>query len=381
MGIGVILIPVMPTLPTFFFVVSLVGFGAAGYDTAQIVWIIEMWENNAAAYIQTQHFCYALGTFVSPLLLKPFLPPETEKLRQTFSSNETSALHSDPTVVSKDASQLYIPFFIGGVASILGGFLIFVLYWIKKYEKPSSLKRRTQDGEEDRKDGFSKSCNVRKLTLITLSAVVIGTYQGMELCTFQFYPTFTHFIDLNLSQQEGALVVSGMTGAFTLGRAIGIVIVLKVLPEILLLGNVLLILTGNTLLFFFANDSLPVLWGANILLGLGFSTVFPSFYGYIEKHLKVSNVVGAVMIVAGGLVSSLYPVLIGSFIEENPFILIYTNYFSLAASTTAFLVTYAITFKNGLARRTSSISLTYVQGTETRKISADAALETPLKSK
>ena len=58
----------------------------------------------------------------------------------------------------------------------------------------------------------------------------------------------------------------------------------KSVQKFLLLRNILLVIIGNTLLLFFQYSSLPVLWGAAILLGIDFSTVFPSFYGFIESH-------------------------------------------------------------------------------------------------
>jgi len=376
MGTGTILLPIVPSLLLFFVTAAIVGFGGAGYDTAQIVWIIEMWETKAAAYIQTQHFCFALGTLVSPLLMKSFLPMDTLETNdggitlqsdilttaEGIGTNNTTLLYQSETLDSDQSSQLYVPFLIGGIFTIIGGILLLLLYGIKKYEKPSKSGVIANEDNNQTDPGKSKGCNCRKLILILLSAVVLGAYSGMELCSFQFLPTFTHFIDLKLSQQDGALVLSGLAAAFTVGRAIGIFIVLKIRPEILLLGNILLVITGNTLLLFFANSSLPILWGGAILLGIGFSTVFPSFYGYIEQHLKVSNVVGASMIVAGGLVSSLYPIIIGSFIEKNPFILMYTNYFSLVACTSAFLVIYTITRKKPQERNTYSVTSGNVDG-------------------
>jgi FHS family Na+ dependent glucose MFS transporter 1 len=335
MGLGSGYMALSPSLLVFFITAAIVGFSGGGYDTAQIVWIIELWSSKAAPYIQTQHFSFAIGTLISPLLIKPYLSNDPDL--SAFTQNSTDSGEHYP------GKQLYIPFFIGGAASILGGLFLLALYFFQKStsSQPDGTTNVTSEPQNSPENSTS-----RKILLISLSAIVIGTYCGMELCTIQFLPSFTHFISLHLSPGDGALVLSSLTGAFTLGRGLGICLVLKIHPEILLLANLCLITVGNSVLYFWANDSYPMLWTGSICMGIGFSTVFPSFYGYIEKHLVVSNVVGAIMIMAGGLVSSLYPVIIGSFIESNPYVLMYTNYFSLVVSCGAFLCIYCTTQKS-----------------------------------
>jgi hypothetical protein len=299
---------------------------------------------------------------ISPLLVKPFLALDPEKIQDmpkvpvnsteplqiieygTLNNNTVVDLNSQPLHITA-SPLLFVPFTIGGVVPIIGGILILVLFRINKYQSPNKMEKELKAVAGRNIQGSSGccGCSTKQMALIALSALFLGVYQGMELCSIQFLPTFTHFIDLGLTKQEGAAVLTGLTGAFTLGRALGILIVLRVLPEILLLTNLILIVIGNSTLFFLANSSLPFLWGASVILGAGFSTVFPSFYGYIEKHLKISNVIGAVMIVVGGVVGGLYPVIIGSQIQKKPFVLMYTNFFSVFVGTSCFLAIFAIT--------------------------------------
>jgi len=149
----------------------------------------------------------------------------------------------------------------------------------------------------------------------------------MELCSIQFFPLFTHYIDLELSEQDGAFVLSSLTGAFTLGRGLGILLVLRAVPKLLLIGNISLVTLGNLVLCFLANSSITFLWIGSVLLGIGFSPVFPLLFGYLEQRLEISNV-GGVILVAGGFFSGLYPVLIG-----DPFMLIYTRALSDCKNT------------------------------------------------
>ncbi|XP_035702619.1 sodium-dependent glucose transporter 1 [Folsomia candida] len=285
MGIGIASYPLAPSLPVFFGIAVVAGFSAGGYDTAQIVWIIELWSGEAAPYIQVQHFSYALGTFVSPMIIRPYLAEE--KVIMAGVTNSTT----DEILEPEDAQP------------------------------------------PDPKTGQRFS---HKIKLIVLSSIILGAYCGMEVYTIQFIPTFMHFIPLKLAPSDGARILTGLTAAFMIGRGLGVFLVLRIRPEFIIVGNFVVILTGNVVLNVIGGTSYEMLWGGAVLLGVGFSVVFPSFYGFLEKHLHVTNVVGAVITSSSGLIFGLYPAIIGTWIEQNPYILMYTNYGSLIICSIAF---------------------------------------------
>jgi hypothetical protein len=339
MGLATLLLPIVPALPFFFSCAAIYGFGCGGFDVAKLVWIVEMWTNNPAPQIQVLFGCFALGSFVSPLLTYSFLPQEDgDKMAFGVAENFAPKFSSPNPDPKKSESLLYIPFLIGGLLLILGGFLLLVLYCVQKYKPPTTSNVAEPSGETGGSESPSSKKSGKDLVLIILSAVAMGLYYGCQMSTTQFLPTFSHFIELKLSNKDGALLLSGLTGAFTAGRLCGIVLILKIKPKILLLGNFLLVIIANTLLLFFGEKSITVLWTSVTLVGFGFSTVFPSFYGYMEKHLT-SKFTAAVNI-ACGLVSTFLPILIGEYIERFPTVLVYTNYVCLGTSALTLLVIY-----------------------------------------
>ncbi|OXA61457.1 Sodium-dependent glucose transporter 1 [Folsomia candida] len=325
MGIGIASYPLAPSLPVFFGIAVVAGFSAGGYDTAQIVWIIELWSGEAAPYIQVQHFSYALGTFVSPMIIRPYLAEE--KVIMAGVTNSTTDEILEPV-----KSQLWIPFLIGGSCSIFGGVALLILTCLKN--RGSTISGNQEDAQPpDPKTGQRFS---HKIKLIVLSSIILGAYCGMEVYTIQFIPTFMHFIPLKLAPSDGARILTGLTAAFMIGRGLGVFLVLRIRPEFIIVGNFVVILTGNVVLNVIGGTSYEMLWGGAVLLGVGFSVVFPSFYGFLEKHLHVTNVVGAVITSSSGLIFGLYPAIIGTWIEQNPYILMYTNYGSLIICSIAF---------------------------------------------
>ncbi|CAG7717547.1 unnamed protein product [Allacma fusca] len=358
MATGVFSIPHVPTETLFFVIAGVIGFTAGGFDTSQTVWMLEMWRGEAGVYIQAQFFFYALGSTVAPLLLKPFLLEESKDKNITL---ETSFPDSFPTTMpssvsnSTGESQLYIPLSISGSIITLGASSILFLFCFDKYVPPTQgQSEETEVNQEyiSRDDTgsiaklFTKMRNLEwdKIALAGQLALIVGFYQGMENCTFQFMPTFTHYTDLAFPEPDGAAVLSGMTGAYTAGRLAGILITYyNVSPALILIFNLVLATTGNIILLIFANSNVTLLWTGAVLLGLGYSTVFACIFDYIEKHLKITNLIGASNAVVGGLVSAVYPLIVGDSVERKPLVLMYVIFFGLSMCTIMFSSIYYMT--------------------------------------
>lgn len=342
LGTGTALTPFIPSLPLFLAIGGFIGFGWGGYDTAQIVWIIEMWGKDGAAFIQAQHFSYAFGAFVSPLIVKSFLPADSNEslLEPDQKPNSTVLQDSSLTAPETSAPNFHVPFLISGTLSISAALILVLFYIVKKYEKPMDARHPTKHEMETEAAKLKASSlrQGRRILLIVLSALFLGVAQGMEGISFQFLPTFAHLIDLRLSQRAGALLLSGLGGAFTLGRGLGIFVVLKVPAVTLLSLDLLTVLTGNCILVLWANNSLTALLTGSLLVGFGLATIYATYFAYIEAHVAVENRVGAFLVAGGGLISGLYPLVVGSFIESAPFMLTYASFFSLIVGSLLFFI-------------------------------------------
>ncbi|CAG7727659.1 unnamed protein product [Allacma fusca] len=355
LGICALLVPHMPTLTMLFVLAGFYGFTSGGIDTAQIVWILELWKGQAGIFVQTHYFFFALGSFVAPLMLNPFLLEENSSSKANASENGSMFGGNDPSTTTTativQESQIYVPMCIAGGIILISASYILFLFFCNKY-KPEEEVFPVQDVPRKRSIvsavsvviDLDKGWTRNKLMLVILSAVVLSGYQGMEVSTVQFLPTFAHNIALKLPEPEAALVTSGLTGAFTAGRFLGILIVFfKLPPTVILLANMVLSFTGNIILCLFATDNLNCLWAGAVLLGLGYSTIFPCVYDYIEKYLTVTNFIGTVFIVSGGGVAGLYPFILGPFVETHPLVLTYLVFLSIAVCIVSFGLIYFVT--------------------------------------
>lgn len=346
-------IPFATNLTTFFLFSSLIGLGSGGYDTAQVAWIIDIWRHESPPWILGQHFSYSLGTLAPPLLLAHFLP----NTNSSQPNNETS------TIIPPIDSDLRIPFYVAGAFSVVSIITNVVLFFALRNRNPSIIDTLDNNVEEEEpiagsstEDSESLTISIpqdsmkRKACLIALSCCVIGFYSALELCTQQFLPTFTHFSELKLTPPEGARVLFGLQLGFSIGRLVGILLVLKIPPHFIFAGNFIILTISNTILFMWGGSSLTWLWVGSIMIGVGMSTVYPSLYAFVEKYLFVTESVAGIITVAGGFVSSIYPVIVGNSVESNPEILTYVNFVSIIVCSVAFSILFWVTHMNSSGR-------------------------------
>lgn len=147
----------------------------------------------------------------------------------------------------------------------------------------------------------------------------------MEQMHLQFLPTFAVNTELNLSPSSAAMMSSVAALAFTIGRCLSIPLAIKLRPQTILYSNHLFMLIGCVLLAIYANSREDMLWLANAILGVGFSSVYASIYAFLEQQIRVTNRVGSIFVFAGGLTAAVSPSLVGQYIEANPLILVWFN--------------------------------------------------------
>ncbi|CAG7836798.1 unnamed protein product [Allacma fusca] len=298
--------------------------------------MIDIWRHESAPFILCQHFTYSVGTMVPPLLLGPFLTDRIENVTITNSS----------IVESMEASaELYIPFSVVAALIISGIVMHCGLGMAYKnraivYGVNSSAVEHLKDIPEDEGLSVLEDTLKRKICLVALACFIIGFYSALELCTSQFLPTFSNFSDVHLSQSEAAKVLFGLQLGFSIGRLVGIILVLRIAPQFLFVGNFTVILVSNIILSVLGGSSVTWLWIGSVSIGVGMSTVYPVLYAYIEKYIFVNTTVAGVITVAGGMVSSIYPLIVGNSVEKNPRILTYVNFVSIAVCTAAFFVLF-----------------------------------------
>ncbi|ODN01685.1 Sodium-dependent glucose transporter 1 [Orchesella cincta] len=357
MGVMMFLTPHCPSIGLYFATAAITGFCGGGYDTSQFVWMMEMLKEKCPPFVMSQHFFYALGASLSGLIMAPFLDQKKGDDGNSTATTTTMAPDGPP-----ENDKLFIPFSIVGFIIGIGVAYQLLLFIFVRYYPPPPEENESNDTQEQESNSTNEGESVStavlkpahpfgvwtwpKLRMIVLCCCFYGAYSGMETNTFQFFPKFGQNSDLHLSESDSSYVLTGMTSAFAVGRAIAIVAVFKIPLQIIICVNLAFVVVANTLLVTLANTSLPVLWTCGVLYGFGFSSLYPSFSAFMERYITFTNFVTSLMILCGAGVGSIYPLVIGKFIEHNPIVLGYVVFFSVFIVVFAFGTLSCITFKN-----------------------------------
>ena len=347
-----IAIPNMPSLATFF-VATVIGSLSGGiYNTAQTAWMIDIWRHESRPFILSQHFFYAVGSLIAPLLLEPFLADEAKDTGgMTTPVTASSTVTSNSTGVPEDTEfKLHVPFGITAaliLAGVVYQIVLFIIFRRRRANKgaasentPAIEKEQVEDTSGKTPEGWTRSY----ITIVVLSCVSVAFLQAMELVSMNFISLFAQYSEVGLSEAEGSRILSALTYGYAGGRLAGILIVLKCPPHWILLVSFILSTAGNTILFAVGGSNETWLWVGGMVIGLGFSTAVPAFFAYLEKYIFVGNFVSAAILGSVGVMMTVAPLILGSSVEENAKIFNYCNYGSIAVAFVAFVVLFMMTY-------------------------------------
>jgi fucose permease len=309
-------------------------------------------------------FQSGVGAILGPILSEPFLSPIHQN-NTNFNYNEfiTSGNSSGDAFESK----LYIPYSISAMTAILSSVIFLVLYILRPYHSPQPID--TNDDRQQLVDENTSSTirskfecpNRSTIWMITISGLFLLLYAGTETAYFTFSASYVTRTDLHLTKNTGAYMASVLALSFTITRALSILIAIKMSPQLMIYMDCLILVCGYIIIFIFANTNQTFLWMGNILLGIGFASVFPSYYPFIEGSLRISNMIGSIFLFCSGLSSCICPLIVGLFIETKPLMLIYMN-FSLTLLTIIALIVLHITVK--VRSKTHNPNETEIEQTE-----------------
>lgn len=163
-------------------------------------------------------------------------------------------------------------------------------------------------------------------------------YVGVELNAQNYFFDFAVDSSMKLSKTTAAFMAAGMTGSYSLFRGISIFTATKVSSERMLhihfsiayLGTALLVVAGHI-------ESVELTWVSVILMGSGFSCIFPCMYGYIEERIVVTNFLAGSLTFAKIVLTIVNTELMGKFIKKLPMLFAYINFGGLSMCILIFI--------------------------------------------
>ncbi|XP_054157136.1 major facilitator superfamily domain-containing protein 4A-like [Oppia nitens] len=337
------------------------GLASGAIDTMSSVWIVEMWEELCGPFVQGLQISLGLSAIISPLVANPFLSDTVTEFiginqRSNHSSlefmnnmtiatenviqNKTLVNSTTIAIIELTQTRIQIPYlFVGGLnlvcATIMGG-----LYYYRPYIRrviQSAVDERPLDNRRNKMAKMFARINKMFTTelwpsravllLLLLAANTIGLVMAIMLNYNGYWLKFAQSSQIRLTNQMANNISILMWSAFSLSRAICVVLSYYVSPIPVTYACFTVLLVSQILFLIFQGTSIAIIWTGSALIGFGLGPIFANIYQLIESITPVTNLVGALFIFTIGLYMTITSLILGAYVEQFPMIFIYIMLF------------------------------------------------------
>ncbi|EDO40861.1 predicted protein, partial [Nematostella vectensis] len=309
-----IVMPLVGNIYGLIFVACLASIGNGALDTDGNALMLLLWPGHGP-YMQLLHFTFAVGSFFSPLLVKPFLLPDSITNPDIYSptNNTSGSLNvtgNSVTEHSIGAIPLTWAYIIGSFPQLAAGvvFLCFAFFKSCKEEYVKKEKRIVASS--------GQSGAVYKAVILTMFFFLFLLYVGMETGYGGFIFTFAVKAKPSMTKSSAANLNSGYWGSFAFARLLSVPLAKYVKPGHMIIGDFIGTTIAAGILVSMSSQgcdaaSIPRLWAGTIILGMSAASVFPAALSWAELFLDVSGKTASVFLVGACVGDMAVPLLVG----------------------------------------------------------------------
>ena len=327
----------------------LVGFFGSGIEIACNTLILELWQRDANPIMQGLFLSYAVAQTLSPILLEPFLSVPAVTVNNTMTGE------------MERESRILIPFAITSVILWCCGLVVILIQLKYPYSAPEAdespvtgeetvQNKVLHDSETDATKSRHKKSKVYEIMIISLACMFLFFYNYVQCSSLTYISIFAASTDLHLSKSTATFMASVLGGAYATGRAISVLVATKVKVDHMLYAHLAIVLMGNGLLSAFANTSELMIWISVVLMGAGFSSIFPGFLSFVQQRIHVSNQICGVITCFSAASAICGAFVLGNVIESHPMIFAYLNIAGVIATAIVLLAFHMVDFFAGHGR-------------------------------
>lgn len=246
-----------------------IGFGAGFVDVTGNS--VVLWTHRGGPVMNALHLCFGLGATAAPILVNRSLA-WTNSIRGAY---------------------LIVAAVMVALAAVIG-------------RRPSP-----PDPHNDVSgSGFPQGKGLQ----VGLVVLFFMAYVGVELGFVSWI--FEYGVARGLDRQrEASWLGTAFLAAFTLGRLISIPVATRVRPRAVLRSDVLLCVTGLTVMLI-GGRQVASMWTGTIMFGLGTASMFPTMLSLAEPHIPSTSTVTSAFLVGSSVGSMFLPWVIGALIDR-----------------------------------------------------------------
>lgn len=229
-----------------------------------------------------------------------------------------------------------------------------LLFFFFRYRRPNELppSETTSPDEKSPEEREAEIAAIpHRVAKLALCGVCLAAYSSVELGWFNFSTTMWQFLPVDLDATQSNLMMSIVSGTFTLGRFLTGFIALRLSPDTILAYHLVTMAVGLGTLFLGRADQTFIIIG-NALFGFGLSAMWPALFAFTERHLRLSDRVCSLYSFLAGFLSIMTPLILGSTFNAHPTALFLIEGINLTICAAAFItVKLWIERDNAIAKR------------------------------
>ena len=381
-------VPHVKTAGVLLLVFALAQIPLGMFEAGSNMYILHLWGSQMTPFMQSLHFAFGVGALLAPVVAAPFLNEQEDGETQdadcdgttvsaTFTGNSSNISDSVSESFHPELVRLVYPYSIAAAVMLANSLFYLIVWWIYPLTSAHPSKRLQQqeqssaanssttltrcrsqastldDSDVDackRQESFqmdmmeqqpadrttSLSYKMWKVIVVMLTLIFMHIYLGLEITFGSYLMTFAVKCNLNLSKADGAHLTTLFWSTFTLFRIFTVFYIEFVGNQLNIFASLTVVLIANVLLVPFGSHNLPLLWTGVALIGIGVSSIWACVFGFLEEHFAVTSLISAFMIVSAVLGEFVFPVVISSFINCYPMILMWVTLFCSCGITIAF---------------------------------------------
>lgn len=345
------LIPFCNVIYLLALVMAIMGFFMGTIDTIANISMINLYGKSVAPFLQTLHFFYGLGAFVSPMIAEPFLLNENCNFLIDNSSTSVLKLDNDdleingtgPAETLSKAQQMThvdYAFWIMALLQIpvicmVSSLLLKHLYDTTVQRKAnldeksaSKLKEDYESVEMETKDqancpetlledDYPLASKTQVYAIAGLTASLLFLYDGLQASYGGYIFSYASQNIAGMSSSEAAYINSYYWGMFAFGRLISIIIATKMSPGMMLLFNILGCIFSMVLLLIWSHNRIALYIGTCVF-GAFLSSIYPTAVSLAEKFIKITSGIASFIVVGAAAGEMMFPVIVGHQFDEYP---------------------------------------------------------------
>ena len=241
--------------------------------------LLRVWSYENGSWMQALHCVFGLGTLMAPLIAEPFLsdqvtlepPADLSNDPRTYTESTPGQRNTsvNSATMLDNGTQIKWAYLIVGIMCCFSTFLLFISGFFCGI---GQILKRDDEKESSVDKAVARKENIFRYTLLTLVFIFYASYCAVEIGVATYLASFA--IYLGWTKSAGAMVTSAFWASFTIGRALGILLVRYVHINTFLIVHTAISVVALVPVMAFASVHPAVLWTSMVVLGFGLSTIY-----------------------------------------------------------------------------------------------------------